>query len=191
MKKAISSLYKEQGVIHATPGVASMRPLDRAKRVSGRSDPSKVFAMDSLLSIVDSGISDAAFRVKSLVTACSWDGPCPLTYDNIADALGKSRSQIIRIMNPLIAAGHVVVQKGRNRANLYSVPRAAAARAEAQSPDSPAIATPKPMKRAVSLNSCPKCHRDRQKLRKTGMCGHCERDERTRRIAREEIAVAI
>ena len=188
-KKAISSLYKEQGVIHATLRVASMRPLERAKQVTGRSDPSKVFAMDPLLCIVDSRVSDAAFRVRSLVSACSWDGPCPLTYANIAAALDRSRSQTIRIMNTLIDGGYVLVQKGKNRANLYSVPQLAQARADGQAPD--ATTTPKPMKRAVTLRSCPKCHRERQKLRKTGLCGHCERDERTRRIAREEIAVAV
>jgi len=169
MKNSLLLLYKEGGVVHDTPGVSPTTPLEIARRISGRSEVSRLFGRISLISIVDSRIADKAHRVFALIAACSWRVPCVLAYEEIAFAVNSSRVQVIRHVGALEGLGYIAVTRARNQRNAYSVP--------GMTPQSPSPSV-----------ECPSCHKPCRRLGKAGVCRGCAASvelERQVRQARE------
>jgi len=178
-KSRLSTLYKEQGVIHDTPGVTPMTPLDVAKQACGRADLSKVFAISPMISIVDGRLPDKAFRIRAFIAACSWDGPCPLAFEEIAFAVEGSRRQVIRHVALLGKLGYVAVIRCRNRRNSYSIPGVgqhataiAGSKSCMESPNPGAV----PAENLPKAVHCLKCRRRVKTLGKSGMCRGCTAD---------------
>ena len=147
------------------------------------------FAMTPGEVLVDPRLKHLDTRVYGILAGCRRGDSVTIGMRLIAKYCGSNLRRVMESINRLRDAGHVEASATRNGSRAKY--RLTAERFQPKAGESKVQVAPITMKRPVTLKHCPKCQRERQKLRKTGLCGHCERDERTRRIAREEIAEAV
>ena len=152
-------------------------------------EPVKWFAMTPGDVLIDPRLNHLDTRVYGILAGCRRGADVSIGTRLIAKYCHASKRHVLGSLNRLRAAGCLEggsVQNG-SRARY----RLTAERFQPKAGEVKPQVAPVRLKRPVTFRDCPKCHRKRQVLRKTGLCGHCDRDERTRQIAREEISVAV
>jgi DNA-binding Lrp family transcriptional regulator len=178
-----SSLYKETGVSHDTPGVSPTTPQDRARRISGHPKGAERFGRHTLVSVVDGRLSDKAFRLLALLECCAWDAPIRLAFEEMAEAIDSSRPQVIRHVKALESVGYIAVRRTHNQRNEYSVVGITGTKIRGRKLE---VAAPE-TKPAKELVRCPKCSKNCGGLLKAGWCRGCNADLKVRRIVRDEM----
>lgn len=178
-----SSLYKEAGVSHDTPGVSPTTPQDLARKVSGSANGAERFGRHTLVSVVDGRVSDKAFRVLALLECCAWDAPIRLAFEEIAESVNSSRPQVIRHIKALEERGYIAVRRTHNQRNEYSVVGITGMQIRGRKLE----VTPEVKPAAKELVRCPKCSKNCGGLLKAGWCRGCNAELKVRRIVREEI----
>jgi DNA-binding Lrp family transcriptional regulator len=181
-----SSLYKETGVSHDTPGtplgVSPTTPQDLARKVAGRRDGATIFGRHSLVSVVDERVPDKGFRILALLECCCWDAPTRLAFEEIAAAVNSSRPQVIRHIRALESLGYITVRRAHNKRNEYAVPGVTGVRVRGTVVAPVVVEKPK----RITVQ-CPKCSRPVPALLRVGWCRACNWELKVRRIAQDEM----
>jgi len=153
MSLPVSLSYTETGVTGVTPDMTPVSPREIAETVYKGGSVDTTWGRMSLISAVDKRIEDKAYRILSLISACAWKTPAPLSFDEIALAVNCSSRSAMRHVATLEKLGYLKVRRCRNRRNEYSLPYREMA-----------SATGKPM--------CAKCG-EIKRLNKAAFCRAC------------------
>lgn len=136
------------------------------------------YGKPSLTLLIDARISDADIRLWSIIDAIGgWKGkPVAVNHKQI----GWSERTMRRSAQRLKSAGYLEIVRRQNCINEYSVIRPHVNK------KSEPITRPK----KAPTKTCGECHRAVYGVNRAGICRGCVSEQRTRRIAREEIAAA-
>jgi len=109
----------------------------------------------SLISAVDKRIEDKAYRILSLISACAWKTPAPLSFDEIGFAVNCSARSAMRHVSKLEKLGYLRVTRCHNRRNEYSVPHRELASVESK-PLCARCGQPRKLNKAAFCRACTK-----------------------------------
>lgn len=170
-RKSPSSLYKRTPVTGDTPPPVLE---DRGPKIPAS------FAKAEIALICDRRINrTGSLAVLLFIRLKSFRGPVELSYPEIAQALRFGWRQVMRNVAQLADLGLIRMDRAGAGRNRYT----------AIMPEVQTISTPEA--RALGgrkLVECPRCLKRRRSLLKVGYCRTCRTEEKTRQIAREEVA---
>lgn len=172
--ESISPLYIRTGVNFATSEVSKLTPQIRAKGYARRQEVETAFGRTPLIATVDGRLSDRGLRVLSLLAVRALKTRrIAVSFDEVAFAIGCSRSTAIRSLGELQELGYIRADKRHNCRNVYELLSPVFADLDGEdSAEPPQI-----------LTQCVKCGRVASTNR-IGKCNRCLAVERERRRAR-------
>jgi hypothetical protein len=170
------------------PDLSAQTPQVTARRLYKHEDSESVFGMISLTSSVDMSIDDRAFRLYTVIRACSWKQPFCAAYHEFADAFNCSERWIIRSVRKLEQVGYIRIKRKHNKRNEYSTEFTGKKGHVVHFGSNQQLTEGKKTQVAHSVE-CVQCRLPRKRIGFSGVCMVCVRRSNAKKAADRFLAV--
>lgn len=168
--------------------LSAQTPQVTARRLYKQADFESVFGMIALTSSVDMSIDDRAFRLYTVIRACSWKQPFCAAYHEFADAFNCSERWIIRSVSNLERVGYIRIKRKHNKRNEYSTEFTGKTGHVVHFGSNQQLTNDESSQVAHSIE-CVQCRRPRKRISMSGVCIMCVRRSNAKKAADRFLAV--
>ena len=187
-RSCLSTLYKSTGVTHDTPEVSPMTPQARAKRLAGCQDVEGLFGRAPLIALVDHRLQSKDVHILNLLSFATRNkGNAAIAFNELAWAVGSSRSTVIRSILRLESCGYIEAARSHNKRNAYRVNGLVRTGTVSTLAAANPAAVPT-ARRGKPTVLCPTCRQMRYGLLRVGYCRSCNWKRNVRAVFHEEMA---